>query len=452
MLSILEKINTVMNHFIWGPVMLSAFLLIGLIFSLRSHFFQLFHIKYWLQSTLGNVLTKKKEKGNSSSITPFQALCTALAATVGTGNIAGVATAITLGGPGSVFWMWLSAFLGMMTSFAEKSLGMQYRYKNAEGEWIGGPMVYIEKGLHCKPLACLFCIFCIFASLGMGNMVQVNTISDCVKNTFHFASYKTGILLVFLVSLVILGGIQRIASISEKIVPFMSVLYILGGLLVIFYHYEQILPALFSIFSEAFCIRSAGSGILGYGILQAMRVGISRGVFSNEAGLGSSVLVHAKAENTSPMAQGMWGICEVFIDTIVLCTITALVILTSGVYNAEQCLSDMAHGIPVLTGAPLTSAAFCTVFSYGDVFLTCSIILFAFATILGWCFFGECAVTYLFGKKAILPYKMIFLCFIFLGSIASLEFVWNISDTFNGLMAIPNLIALILLSRKVKFR
>lgn len=452
MLSILEKINTAVNHFVWGPIMLFSFLLIGLIFSLRSHFFQLFHMKYWLQCTLGNALKGANGNESSDSITPFQALCTALAATVGTGNIAGVATAITLGGPGSVFWMWLSAFFGMMTSFAEKALGMQYRYKNTDGEWIGGPMVYIEKGLHSKVLAHLFCIFCVFASFGMGNMVQVNTISNCMENTFRFVPYKTGLLLVLLVSLVILGGIKRIASISEKIVPFMSVLYILGGLFVILYHYKQIPSAVVSIFSEAFSFHSVGSGILGYHVLQSMKIGISRGVFSNEAGLGSSVLVHVKADNSSPTTQGMWGICEVFIDTLVICTITALVILTSGVYDMEQYLSDMAHGVGILTGAPLTSAAFCTVFPHGDIFLTCSIILFTFATILGWCFFGECAITYLFGKKAILPYKMIFLCFLFVGSIASFEFVWSISDTFNGLMAIPNLIALAFLSRKVKFQ
>lgn len=448
MLSFLTHLNDSVSRFVWGPVMLIAFLAIGLLFTVRSGFFQVRHFRYWLKSTLLDAFLSRNPKpaGDSHSITQFQSLCTALAATVGTGNIAGVATAITLGGPGAIFWMWISSFLGMMTSFAEKALGLKYRYRDREGNWVGGAFVYMERGLHCKPMAVFFCIACILASFGIGNMVQVNTIADSLSTTFQIKPYETGFFLTILVSLVILGGIKRIASVTEKMVPFMGLFYLAGGLFVLAVNCREIPDALLSIFSEAFNFRSAGGGACGYGMMCAVRIGISRGVFSNEAGLGSSVMAHSASDATDPAKQGMWGICEVFIDTIVLCSITALVILTSGVYDQQQCLSDMAHGIPVLTGAPLTSAAFETALPFGDTFLAVAVMLFAFATVIGWSYFGEQAVIYLFGKKAVFPYKLLYIALIFCGCMASLELVWNISDTFNGLMAIPNLIAITLLS------
>lgn len=447
MLSFLSSLNTTVNHLVWGPVMLLVFLAIGLLFTIRSRLFQLRYLKHWLHVTIGQIFKQRTKSGNGQhGITPFQALCTALAATVGTGNIAGVATAITIGGPGAIFWLWVSAFLGMMTSFAEKSLGIKYRYKDKQGEWVGGAMVYMEKGLGAKWLGMLFCIACALASFGIGNMVQVNTIADSLESSFQIKPYITGSVLTILVSLVILGGIQRIASITEKLVPFMAAFYIIGGLIVIAVNYQAIPSVFYSIVTEAFRFRCVGGGILGYSAMTAMRIGISRGIFSNEAGLGSSVMAHSASDVTEPAIQGMWGICEVFIDTIVLCTVTAFVILTSGVYDMEAWLMNPSNGTKMLTGAPLTSAAFSSVIPYGDKFLTIAIILFALATVIGWSYFGERAILYLFGPKAVFPYKVIYILVVYLGCVASLDLVWSISDTFNGLMAIPNLTALALLS------
>ncbi len=446
-----ENINGVLNNFIWGPYMLVFFLIVGAMFTIRTGFFQITQFKAWIDVTFLNVFRDRKvvRTDDEHSISQFQSLCTALAATIGTGNIAGVATAIALGGPGAVFWMWLSAFLGMMTNYAENTLGIKYRYRNEKGFWVGGAMIYIERGLHCKWLAVIFSLFCFLASFGIGNMTQANSIASGLKDSFGIPPQVTAVVIMFFVALVIVGGIKRIASVTEKIVPFMAAFYIFGGLVVILCHAPQIPGAFAMIFREAFNFQAAGSGVLGYGIATAMKRGISRGVFSNEAGLGSSVMVHSASDVEEPVIQGMWGIFEVFADTIVVCTITCLTILTSGVYDMNGYLETLAAGGEVVSGTTLTASAFATVIPYGDKFVALAIMMFAFSTILGWSYYGERAVEYLFGIKGVLPYKVVFVGVIFLGCTGSLALVWDIADTLNGFMAVPNLIAITLLSSQV---
>ncbi len=445
------NVNATLNSFIWGPIMLVGFLCVGLMFTIRTKVFQISHARYWLDVTLLQLFRDKKVRktDDKHAISQFQSLCTALAATIGTGNIAGVATAIAMGGPGAVFWMWLSAFFGMMTNFAENSLGIKYRYRNEKGEWVGGAMIYIERGLKLKWLAVLFSIFCVLASFGIGNMTQVNSIASGLEESFSIPPVITGIMLMIFVSLVIVGGIKRIASVTEKIVPFMALIYMAGGLFIVIANINLVPDAFRLIFTEAFNFKAAGGGVLGYGVAQAMRTGISRGVFSNEAGLGSSVMVHCASDVKEPVVQGMWGIFEVFTDTLIVCTITALVILTSGIYNMEEYITKIAAGEAVLNGTPLTSASFAATIPHSDKFVAIALILFAFSTVLGWSYYGERAITYLFGTKAVFPYKVVFIIAIFFGCTASLDLVWDISDTFNGFMAVPNLIAITLLSNEV---
>lgn len=449
--SLLDTLNKRIHHFIWGPYMLAFFLLIGLLFTIKTGFFQISHFKMWIKYTLISSLTDKKTRTSSDqhSISQFQSLCTALAATLGTGNIAGVAAAIVTGGPGSIFWMWISALLGMMTTYAENVLGLCYRYRRKDGSWAGGPMAYMEKGLHKKWLAILFSIFCIFASFGMGNMTQANSIALSMEHSFGISPFITGVILLSICALVILGGLKRIASVTERLIPILSLAYIGGGLIVIFMNASQIPSAFTLILREAFTLRSAVGGMAGYGILIAMRQGISKGVFCNEAGLGSSVLAYTASDAKEPAIQGMWGIFSVFLDTIVICSITAFVILTSGVYDMGTCLFRASQNLPNLTGTALTGAAFSSIIPFGSQMVTLSILFFALATIFGWAYFGEQAVTYLFGTKAILPYQLLYIGVTLLGAITSLDFVWDISDTFNGLMAVPNLLALFLLRKKV---
>lgn len=460
LIDFLGELNHTVNQFIWGPQMLILFLFIGFMFTVRTGFFQVRHFRLWISRTIGSAFRRKKDSsGDRNSISPFQSLCTALAGTMGTGNIAGVATAITAGGPGAIFWMWISAFLGMMTHYAEVVLGMKYRYKNRNGEWMGGAFVYIERGLHKKWLACMFAFFCIVASLGMGNMAQSNSLSTALKDSFGVPPLLSGGTAALLTGIVIIGGIKRISGITEKIIPVISILYILGALLVIGTHAYNVPGVFHSIIKEAFTVKAAGSGVLGYGIATAMRKGISRGVFSNEAGLGSSVVVHTASQEKEPVVQGMWGIFEVFADTIVMCTITAVAIMASGVYDKssytlalsmDQAAGTTAHFDALLNGVPLTSAAFSTVFGrFGSTFISVSIMLFAFSTLIGWSYYGERSTAYLFGAKYIPHYKLIFVYFVFLGALLNLNFVWDISDTFNGLMALPNLLAVGLLSGEV---
>lgn len=451
MLEKIGQINSVVNAFVWGRGMLVIFLGVGMLFTLRTGFFQFKGWKVWMGDTLGALFRDRRVRKaqDRQSISQFQSFCTALAATLGTGNITGVATAIVTGGPGAVFWMWVSAFLGMMTIYAENVLGIKYRYKNSEGAWVGGAMVYMERGLGAKWLAVFFSIFCLCASFGMGNMTQANAIAKGLKATLKIPEQFTGMALMVLVAVVILGGVQRVAMVAEKIVPFMAAFYILGGLLVIVIHYERIPETFLWIFGEAFGLRAVGGGVAGYGVKMAMKMGISRGVFSNEAGLGSSVMAHAASDVSCPQIQGMWGMAEVFIDTIVVCTITALVILTSGVYDPQRCISNIADGVENIDGTTLTGNAFATVFPNGDKFLAISIALFAFATIIGWAYFGERTAAYLFGEHAVFPYKLIYILLLLPGAVLAPKLVWELSDTFNGLMAIPNLTALILLHGEV---
>lgn len=440
-----------LNGFIWGPGMLVMFLTVGILFTVRTGFFQFTHIRLWMGRTIVALFRNRnvRKTDDEHAISQFQSFCTALAATLGTGNITGVATAIIAGGPGAIFWMWVSALLGMMTNFAENILGIRYRRKNSKGEWTGGAMLYIEKGLHCPWLAAAFAFLCILASLGMGNMTQANSMAVGLKEAFSVPPVLTGVLSMAAVGLVLLGGVKRLAKVTEKVVPFMAVFYLAGGIFVLAVHWRNIPQAFSTILTEAFQLRSVGGGVLGYGMRQAMKMGIARGIFSNEAGLGSSVMAHIASDVKEPVVQGMWGIFEVFADTVVVCTITALVILTSGVYDKAQCLSNIVNGIENIDGTTLTGLAFETAIPGGSKFMAAAIVLFAFATIVGWSYFGVQAVTYLLGERYIRFYKLLYILVILPGCVTAPGFIWELADTMNGCMAIPNLIAITLLSGEV---
>ena len=402
---------------------------------------------------------------DARAISPFQALCTALAATIGVGNIAGVAAAICIGGPGAVFWMWVAAFFGMMTNYSENVLGIFYRRRNEHGEWSGGAMYYLQDGLGAKKgcksvgkvLAVLFAVFTLLASFGIGAMGQVNKIVANIESAFPIAALNSiqlyegvslysliiGLALVALAAAITLGGLKRVAAFAEKVVPFMVVLFMGGSLIIIAVNADAILPALGTIFKTAFTPLAAAGGAAG-SIISTMTQGFKRGVFSNEAGLGSSVMVHSNSNVKEPVKQGMWGIFEVFADTMVVCTLTALVVLTSGLYNLET--GVLAEGV---TDGTLVASAFNTVFSYGNIggkFVAIAVLLFAFTTVLGWNHYGTKAWEYLFGVKSTAVYKVIHLVMILFGALLTSSLAWDISDTFNGLMMIPNLIGVIVLS------
>lgn len=442
----IAEINGTINGFVWGIPMLVLIIGTGIYLTIKTGFFQVTRAKAVMNETFFAIfknknVTKNKEK---KSISQFQALSTALAATIGTGNIAGVATAITVGGPGAVFWMWVSAFFGMMTNYSENVLGIYFREKNAKGEWSGGAMYYIEKGLKCKWLAVIFATFCVLASFGIGNMTQINSIASSMKSTFGIPTIVTGVVVAVIVAFVIIGGIRRIGQVTEKIVPFMALLYILGALYILFANYEKI-PAVFSdIFTQAFGMKSAVGGIAGATVKQAITMGFKRGVFSNEAGLGSSVMVHSASNVKEPVIQGMWGIFEVFADTMIVCTLTAFAILSTDVVGSVDATGAVIEGVPLVTKA-FTEA----LHSFAGVFISVSILLFAFSTILGWSYYGEKSMEYLFGIKATIIYKVIFVLFIVVGATMNLSLAWDIADTLNGLMAIPNLIGVLLLSGTV---
>ncbi len=434
----IEEINAAVNGVVWGIPMLALLLAVGVYLTIGTGFFQIRRFGYTMKNTILAVFRDKSvvRTGDHKAISQFQALATALAATVGTGNIVGVATAIAAGGAGAIFWMWVSAFFGMMTKYAEIVLGIYFRHKNEEGEWVGGPMYYIEKGLHQKWLSVLFCVFCLFASFGIGSIAQVNGIATAMQSSFHVPGFVTGIIVCALTAVIIIGGMKRIVTVTEKFVPFMALLYIVGALAVIFANYRNILPAFSEIFTGAFQLRSVSGGVMGYAIARAMRYGFARGVFSNEAGLGSSVLVHSSADVKEPVLQGLWGIFEVFFDTIVICTLTALAVLTTG-----------AHTVSGLEGVRVTMFAFESVFGrFGGYIVTIGLVLFAFSTLLGWSVYGCRVAEYLGGKRFKTVYKFIFLVVVFIGSVSSVQLVWDLSDTFNGLMALPNLIGVLFLS------
>ena len=433
----LESINSQVNGIVWGWPMLILIIGTGIYFTFRTKFFQITRFGHVLDETLfaifkNKAVTKTQDK---KSITQFQALSTALAATIGTGNIVGVATALSAGGEGAIFWMWISAIFGMMTNYAENVLGIFYRYKNVKNEWMGGPMIYIERGLKQKWLAVIFAIFCVGASFGIGNMTQVNSISSSLNATYQIPHLGTGIFIAAMVALVIVGGIRRIGKVTERIVPFMALAYILGALIILILHIHLI-PAIFtSIFANAFSLKAVGGGAAGTVMASAIKWGFKRGVFSNEAGLGSSVMVHSASDVKEPVRQGLWGIFEVFFDTIIVCSLTAFAIIATGALDSGA------------RGSELAIVAFSDGFaSFAGHFITWAILLFAFSTILGWSYYGERAMEYLLGIKSIIFYKIVFIIMVVVGATVSLELVWDISDTLNALMAIPNLIGVLLLS------
>lgn len=561
LISQITAINSQINSVVWGAPMLMLIIFTGVYITVRLNFFQVKHYKHISKETFFAIFTKKSvtKAKNDKAISQFQSLTTALASTIGTGNIAGVATAVTIGGPGAVFWMWFSAFFGMMTIYSENVLGIYYRQKNENNEWAGGPMYYIKEGLSdkkiigkfAKPLSFLFAVFCILASFGIGNMTQVNSISSAMQSTFNIPILTTGIVLSVITTLVIFGGIKRIGKVTEKLVPFMALAYIVSTLIIFFLNYRQIPYVFHSIFSNAFSPKSVMGGAGGYAMKRAISMGFKRGVFSNEAGLGSSVMVHSASDVKEPVVQGMWGIFEVFVDTIVVCTLTAFVLLstTSQVTTMQEAFSNVSlapqyftisksekdlnlvddsineiivladentsqkdMGVPIkiktiygqeflvdtirndkkgenhyvytnlmeikgvpqtnengeiqtdlngnpiiksveissVNGVPLVGYALSQHFGdFADKFLSVAIFLFAFSTILGWSFYGTKSVEYIFGMRATIVYKIVFVLLIVVGATMDLQLVWDISDTLNALMAIPNLIGVLSLSGTV---
>ena len=552
------KVNGAVNGVVWGIPMLVLIIGTGIFMSVRTGFFQITRIKTWANETFLAIFKKKSvtKTDEKKAITQFQALSTALAATIGTGNIAGVATAVCIGGPGAVFWMWLSALFGMMTSFSENVLGIFFRKKNEHGEWSGGAMYYLEEGLKdkkglrhiAKPLSVMFAIFCVLASFGIGNMAQSNSISSAMQSNFNIPTVVTGVVLAVIAALVVLGGIKRIAKVTEKLVPFMAIFYIAGCLIIFVMNFRHIPYVFSSIFKSAFSFSAVAGGVGGYIIKRAVTMGFKRGVFSNEAGLGSSVMVNCASDVKEPVIQGMWGIFEVFFDTIIVCTLTAFVILSSpansvsfdealnnvstqpqyftinytdgetnlidsdinpkyivasedaeeGTYTEYSAKTVYGQEFPVkilnsdnvsgendftfanvmelkgiqakdangnhltnengdpiidsveiteVNGVPLVTYAFSQrLGSVSGKILAIAILLFAFSTTLGWSFYGTKALEYLLGTKATIVYKIIFVLFIVVGCTMKLGLAWDISDTFNGLMALPNLIGILSLS------
>ena len=434
---------------IWNPWLLSLFLLSGLYFSVKTGFFQIFGIRRWLGGTLGGLL-RVGRKGTGRGLTRVQAMSTALASTIGTGSIAGVATAIFFGGPGAVFWMWVSAFLGMMTSFVEKTLAVRWRERGSDGLWQGGPMCYIARGLGSPFLAAWFSLCCALSSLAGGNLVQSNSIAASLEAAFGWDRLAVGTVTALLTGAVILGGIGRIGKVSEKLVPCMALLFLGGGLLVLFCHRAALPGALERIFTCALCPQAALGGGAGYSMAAALRYGVARGVFTNEAGMGTSAMAHAASDVEDPAEEGLWGMFEVFFATLVVCTITALVILTSGVYSEEAALEALRTGTVTdsMLGAPLSAAAFATVLGpLGEILLAVCLLLFAFTSLLGCSYYGERSLSALTGTdrwRGI--YRLAFLCAVVWSSTADVAVVWQLTDLFNGLMALPNLCTLLLLS------
>lgn len=446
----IASINQVVNGFIWGAPAMICIIGVGLLLSVRTRFIQIRKFGIAMKNTVGKIFDKTQAKDGSMS--PFQAVCTALAGTVGTGNIAGVAGAIALGGPGAIFWMWCSAFLGMCTKFSEVTLAIHFREKNSNGEYVGGPMYYIKNGLSKKWyfLAVLYAVFGVLTVFGTGNATQVNTIVASINSalmSFHIidgTNDKTnlifGIFIAALVAMVLLGGIKRIGQVTEKLVPFMAVLYVILALGVIIMNIEHV-PAVFSeIFSGAFSPRAATGGVIGSMFL-SMKKGVSRGIFSNEAGLGTGSIAHACADTDNAVHQGMFGIFEVFMDTIIICTLTGLVILLA------------APGITYgqAAGAELTISGFTSTYgSWVSIFTAVAMCCFAFSTIIGWGLYGSRCIEFLGGEKLVRPFLVIYSFVSIVGATINLGLLWDIADTFNGLMAVPNLIALLMLSGQVK--
>lgn len=421
------------DKFLWGLPLILGILGTGIYISIKTGGIQFRKLPFALKHTLGNIF-KKDHDHKSGDISSFQALATALAGTVGTGNIVGVSLAILLGGPGAIFWMWLAAIFGMATKFAEVSLAVLYREKKGKG-FVGGPMYYIKNGMGNEKLAKAFAIFSGLAVFGIGNSTQSNAIAGILKENLNINPLITGIILSIIAAIVIVGGINSISKVTEKLVPLMSILYIGGCISVLVVNYSNILPAFKSIFLGAFSPKSLGGGFAGLSIKSVVSSGIARGVFTNEAGLGSSPIAHASAKTDHPIRQGLWGIAEVFVDTIIICTMTALVILTTGANTRAN-----------VDASALVSQAFASGSSFGPMIVTIGLSLFALSTILGWAYYGEVSIGFLFGEKAFIPYRIVYVIFVFLGANMDLGLAWTVANILNGLMAIPNLIALIALS------
>ena len=460
----LANINGVINDFVWIKIGLVLLLGSGILMTCCTKFFQVFHIGHWFKNTLGTIFSRNSDttkKTGKKTISQFQALCTALAATIGTGNIAGVAAAICIGGPGAVFWMWIAAFFGMMTKFSEATLGIYFRRRNADGEWSGGAMYYLKDGLGKRKgfkgiasvLAVLFAVFTILASFGIGNMGQVNKITLTMQSAFFenvnlgtvagmpVMNIIIGAILMLLSGLIILGGLQRLANVAEKIVPFMAITYLIGALVIMIINIQSIGAIFASIFKFAFGVKAVAGASAGILLKTVITQGCKRGMFSNEAGMGSSAMVHASSEVKEPVKQGMWGILEVFLDTFVVCTMSAIVVLSSGMIDLNTGL--VAEGV---NDATLVSQVFGNTFGIvGEIFAAMAMFLFAYTTVLGWSQYGTKATEYLFGSKGAKVYQVIFVLMTVSGAVMTSSLAWDISDTFNGLMMIPNLIGVVAL-------
>jgi AGCS family alanine or glycine:cation symporter len=429
---LITNLNSTVNGIVWGPPMLILLVGTGIILTFRLKALQFSNLLY------AHKMIFKKHEGLEGDISNYQALTTALAATIGTGNIAGVATAIAAGGPGAVFWMWVTGLVGMATKYAEAVLAVKYREKDKRGEMAGGPMYYIEKGLGLKWLAVLFAFFGAIAAFGIGNMVQANSVADAIYTTFGVQHWITGLILVIFTGIVLLGGIKSIGKVTAYIVPIMAVFYILGGSVVIILNAAYVPAAFASIFSDAFTGDAVAGGALG----TVIRYGVARGVFSNEAGLGSAPIAAAAARTDHPVRQALVSMTQTFIDTLVVCSFTALSILSSGLVGTINPDTGAAY-----TGAALTTVAFNEAIpGIGGIIVAVGIVFFAYSTILGWSYYGEKCLEYLVGEKGVVFYRVIFVLFIMVGALSGLQFIWDLADTMNGLMALPNLIGLLGLS------
>jgi alanine or glycine:cation symporter, AGCS family len=423
--------NDWLNGYVWGWPMIVLLVGTGLLLTVLTGAVQFRYLGFALREVLGKVLEKRADA--AGSVSPFQAVATALASTVGVGNIAGVATAISLGGPGALFWLWISGVLGMCTKFAEIVIALHYRQPDSTGIMRGGAMYVLTKGLGLPWLGAIFAGLVGLAAFGIGNMVQANSVADSLRASFGVSPVITGLVMVAITAVVIIGGIRRIGEVTEILVPFMAIFYLAGGLFVLLRYAAELPGAIRLVLDGAFSGTAASGGFAGAGVMMAIRYGIARGLFSNEAGLGSAPIVHAAARTDHPVRQGLYGIFEVFVDTILVCTTTGLVIIATGVWNSGA------------TGAALAGEAFSTGLpgTFGNIVVTVSLVLFAYSTVIGWSYYGETGAVYLMGSGVVWPYRILWLVFIYLGAVGSLSAVWSIADTLNGLMAVPNLIAVL---------
>jgi AGCS family alanine or glycine:cation symporter len=430
MLETIESFNSWLNSYVWGLPMIALLIGTGVLLTILTGAAQIRYLGRALSEVLGKLTQSGGGEGN---VRPFQAVATALASTVGVGNIAGVATAISIGGPGALFWLWVSGLFGMCTKYAEIVIALNYREKDASGTMRGGAMYILKNGLGLPWLGAVFALITALAAFGIGNMVQANSVADAMQSTFGVSTSTTGIVMAIITGAVILGGIKRIGQVTELLVPFMALLYLGGGIVILITHASHIPAAFALVFEGAFTGTAAAGGFAGSTIAMALRYGVARGLFSNEAGLGSAPMVHAAADTDHPVRQGLYGIFEVFVDTLLICTTTGLVILVTDTWTSGA------------TGAALSTTAFETGLpgTWGDIVVTGGLLLFSFSTVVGWSYYGETGIVYLLGAKAAMPYRLAWLVFIYLGAVGSLQLIWDVADTLNGLMAIPNLIAVL---------